>query len=114
LLQVINTSPGNLAPVFDAMLEKAMRLCGATFGSLYTYDGKRFLSAAQLGVPPAYAAFRARHPPTPVQGSGIATLVETKKPVHALDMAAGELYRAGHQSIRAMVELGGVRTSLVL
>jgi GAF domain-containing protein/two-component sensor histidine kinase len=114
VLQVINANPGNLAPVFDVILEKAMRLCRAAFGSLYTYDGDRFLSAAQRGVPPAYAEFRAHHPPTLAKGGGVAALVETRKPVHILDTAAHELYRAGQPGIRAMVELGGVRTSLIV
>ena len=112
VLQVINASPGNLAPVFDAMLEKAMRLCGAAFGMLYTYDGGDFHTVATRGIPTALAEFRAKHPPSGRPGGSAAPLIETRRPVHVLDMTQEESYQTGPAINRATADLGGARTIL--
>jgi GAF domain-containing protein len=112
VLQVINASPGNLRPVFDAMLERAMRLCDAAFGSLYTYDGQRFRSAAQRGVPAAYSVLRERTPPSGQSGGPATRILRTKRTVHILDIMSEGAYQSGHLGIRALVELGGARTIL--
>jgi PAS domain S-box-containing protein len=112
VLQVINQSPGNLAPVFDAMLDKALELCGAAFGLLWTYDGEQMHLAASRGAPPAYAEFL-RQGPHPVGASNAhARLLRGEPVVHIVDAAEDEAYRSGDSVRRATVELGGGRTLL--
>jgi PAS domain S-box-containing protein len=112
VLQVINSSPGDLDPVFDAMLDKALGLCGAAFGVLWTYDGDRVHAAALRGVPPAFAEFltRAPHPVGPHNAHG--RLLAGESVVHVLDLNADEAHRSGDPIRRALVELGGGRVLL--
>ena len=60
VLKVISSSPGDLQPVFQAMLENAARVCEAKFGVLFRYGEGAFHAAATLDVPPAYAGFLSR------------------------------------------------------
>ena len=61
VLRVISSSPGELEPVFQAMLANAVRLCDAKFGTLNLYDGEAFRAGALHNVPPAYADIRRGH-----------------------------------------------------
>jgi hypothetical protein len=65
ILQVISTSPGELEPVFKAMLENATRICQASFGNLLLYDGEVFRHVALHNAPPAWAAEQERDPVPP-------------------------------------------------
>jgi GAF domain-containing protein/HAMP domain-containing protein len=114
VLQVINSSPGDLGPVFDAMLERAMRLCEAAFGTLWTYDGERFRSVAQRGVPAPYAEYLAHNAPPATAGTGRSRILRGERFVHVADLKDEEPYRAGDPHRRAMVDLGGARTGLIV
>jgi GAF domain-containing protein len=114
VLQVINAASGDLAPVFDAVLAHAMRLCEADFGMLNTYDGENFKTVAVLGVPEKYAEFRRSNPPVYGPGTAPARLIAGEPFVHSLDVRAEDLYRQGEPNRRGLVELGGARTVLVV
>jgi len=112
VLQVINSSPGDLAPVFNAMLEKAMELCAAAFGVLWTYDGEDIRAVAHRGVPPAFAEFIAKGSHRADTDLLTLRLLEGAGHVAIADIPAGEAYRAGYSFPRALVDLGGGRSLL--
>jgi class 3 adenylate cyclase len=113
VLQVINSSPGDLAPVFDSMLDKALDLCGAAFGTLWTRDGELFYAAALRRVPPAYAEFLARGPVRATVGSttGLGSLLDGSTFFHLPDATAHPGYQGDNPGARALIELGGARTT---
>jgi len=111
VLRVISSSPGELQPVFDAMLTNATRICEAKFATMYRYENGGFVSVASVGVPQAFADYmkgRARQPATLMRAA------ETKRPVHILDMKAEPAYRERNPDRVAVVELGGARTLIAV
>ena len=89
VLQVISSSPGELEPVFQALLENAVRICEAKFGVLFQYDGDAFRATASLGVPPAYEEFqRQRGLFRPDAGAPLDRLLRTRELVHTADESA--------------------------
>ena len=115
VLQVISRSPGDLEPVFEAMLANAMRLCEAKFGTINLHDGNQFRIVAEYNVPPTFTATRLRQGPfRPHPASGHANVVRTKQVVHIDDLTATPPYREGDPAVTAMADLGGARTIVVV
>jgi GAF domain-containing protein/HAMP domain-containing protein len=115
VLGVINSSPGDLAPVFDAILEKAHGLCGASYGVLWKFDGEAFHASALHSVPQAYADFVSREPLRPVLGGrgGLSQIADGAAFAHFADVAADDAFREAPGS-RALVEFGGARTMMLV
>ena len=108
ILQVINRSPGDLEPVFDAILEKAHHLCDAAKGALVTYDGEVFRAVATRGVSQEYATML-RAPQDNPPGSPPQLLLRGERLVHVPDMA-----KLDFPIPRAAARMEGVRTVLFI
>src|SRR5262249_42023136 len=111
VLGVISSSPGELEPIFQAMLANATRLCGAEFGALEVDEADGSRIAAVYNVPPALAAIQ--HTPFRIHPkSGYAEMRRTKQAVHVDDIRAMAPYLEGDPRLVAYADLGGARTTL--
>jgi GAF domain-containing protein len=109
VLGVINASPGDLAPVFGAMLEKAVRLCEFPFAALWTYDGTHFAPVAFHNMPPPFEAFLHEHTPP-----GLEALRDAAGPMHLPDVMATGLAQRDPVFTRKVQELAQLRTLLLV
>ena len=111
VLQVISSSPGELEPVFAAMLANAIRVCEATFGVLYLYEGDTFRAVALQG-PSSFVDARRRHPVLPgVPGTALGRVAATRQTVQIADVRTEPAYRE-HPAHAIGVEKGDLRTVL--
>ncbi len=110
LLQVISGSPGNLEPVFQAMLENAVTICGANFGNMFLYENDAFCTVAPYNAPEAYAKARMGRSFHPPPESGLSRLAATKEVIQTADVRAAEGYTNRDPFFVAAVELAGIRT----
>ena len=110
VLQVISSSPGDLAPVFQVMLENATRVCDAKFGNMLLFEGGAFRTVALHNAPPAFAEARQRTPVLrPLPGTGLERVIATKQTVETADAQAEPAYHADPDRA-AFLKLAGART----
>jgi signal transduction histidine kinase len=108
VLKVISSSPGDLQPVFQAMLENATRICEASFGNMLLYENGLFRRVALHNTPSAYAEFNRKNPLLdPKKVPILGRLVQTKQAVQVADIAVTE-------PDSPIYHLGGARTLLVV
>src|SRR5262245_4069068 len=108
VLQAISSSPGELKPVFQAMLENALRICEAKFGVLFSINEEGTLPVAMLNLPPVFDEYlRQRERRKPRPGSDLDNLCKSRQVIHTLDML-----QTSNTSPPA--KLGGARTQLAV
>ena len=114
VLRVISSSPGELQPVFDAMLENAVRICDATYGNIYSRDSDIFRLVASYKTPPAFTEYRRRNPMTGSGAHWADPMLRSKTQVHIADLALERGFIERDPSFVAAVELGRARSALAV
>ena len=115
VLKIISSSPSELKSVFDAIIERATRICEAKFGTLWLREGDAFRTVALHNAPPAYAELRRRNPIIhPHPKTGLARLVATRQVIHIADVLEDQGYLASAPSSVAIFETAGARTLLMV
>src|SRR6516225_4970705 len=114
VLSVISSTPGELEPVFEAMLVNAVRICEAKFGTLYLREGDAFRAAALYNAPPAFVEFWQRGPHRPGPSTVLMSRSNRKAVVHISDITADQAYIERDPLFIAAAELGGFRTVLAV
>ena len=114
VLKVISSSPGELEPVFGALLENATRICEARFANLSLYNGETFQNVALHNPPDGYTERGLREVIRPHADSGLAYVVRTKQIAHIDDIRAQPPYREGDPAVVGLADLAGARTLLIV
>ena len=115
VLKVISSSPGELAPVFDAMLANAVRICGAKFGNLWLREGDVYRISGMHGAPPAYADYLRREPVIhPIPGTALGRVVSTRRVVHIPDARMDDAYAERSPLHIGTIELARARTIIAV
>ena len=115
VLRVIASSPGELEPVFRAILANAVRICEAKFGNLLLYDGKEFRITARISSAPSDWVQAQRDPVVhPGPSNPIHRLVATREILHILDARLEPAYRDKDPSFVTLVDVAGARTVLTV
>jgi two-component system NtrC family sensor kinase len=114
VLRLISSSPGELAPVFQTMLEHAVGICEAKFGMLYLYDGDAFHAVSHCNAPPAFVEDRKRGPIHPDPRTAFGRVRQTRQVVQIADITKEEPYIEGDPLHVTTVQLGGFRTVLMV
>jgi two-component system NtrC family sensor kinase len=114
MLEIINSSPGDLTPVFNAMLDKALHLCESASGGLWLFEGEYFENVAHRGATKALLDARPRRDRPTSPSTAMGRILAGENVVHLTHLAEDPLYKSGDSHRRSLVDIAGARAALAV